>query len=129
MGKALPTNEIVRPKKSSRNSRSASGASESRMRSGSRSGPAFPLGRDDAFAQGVDQLGAVEQAGDLRLGAAVSHVGIVEDLRERAAALVLADRVRGDPVLAARAGEEKRERVAEEAPQSDHGRILVRVKV
>src|SRR5262249_39657455 len=57
----------------------------------------------------------------------VADVGVLQDLRERAAALVLADHVGGDALLARRAGEEKRERVAEDAGKLEHcARILSR---
>jgi 3-oxoadipyl-CoA thiolase len=71
-------------------------------------------GLDRVSAERADHLGSVEQSLSLRGSGAVLDVRIVEDLGQRSATLVLADHVGGDPILARRPGEEKRERVAEE---------------
>ena len=70
---------------------------------------------------------AVEQARDLRVGAAVAHIVVREDLVERPPALVLAHDVGGDALLLPRAGREKGERVPQEAREPGHGRDPRRV--
>ena len=55
----------------------------------------------------------LEQPRRLLRGAAVADVGVLEDLVERAAALVLADQVLGDAVLGGRPGKQEGEGVAE----------------
>ena len=49
------------------------------------------------------------------------RVGIVQDLRQRPSPVVLADDVRGKPLLLGRARAEERERVAEEVRKPAHG--------
>ena len=55
----------------------------------------------DVVADRVDDLGPLEDARDVLLGAAVPHVRVVEDVVEAAPALVLADDVDGDALLGA----------------------------
>ena len=54
----------------------------------------------------------------------ILHVAIFEDLAESAPAAVLADDVRGDPLICARAPEEKGERRAQQAGESRHRAIV-----
>ena len=68
--------------------------------------------RDHVVSERADQLRPIEEPLDLLRSAPVPHVRVVEDLGERPPTLVLADHVRGDPVLVARTGEEKREGIA-----------------
>src|SRR5207248_3270030 len=85
-----------------------------------RSGATFPLGGDDTFAESVNDLGAVKHAGKLLRRAAVADVRVLEDLGERAPALVLADHVGRDPLLLAGAGEEEGEGIPQEGREPDH---------
>jgi 1,4-dihydroxy-6-naphthoate synthase len=64
---------------------------------------------------------AVEETRPLLRRRAVPDVRILEDLRQRPAALVLPDHVLSDAVLARCAREEKRERVPEEVPNGHGG--------
>src|SRR5689334_18516536 len=80
--------------------------------------------RDDVVAEGADQLWSIQEPLDLGRRAAVPDVRVLEDLRQRATALVLADHVRGHPVLLARPGEEKRERILEKRVEPRHRRRL-----
>ncbi len=73
------------------------------------------------MAEGADDFGAVEETRPLMRCRAVLDVRVVEDLRERSAALVLPDHVLRDSILARRAGAEKRERIAEEVTESHGG--------
>ena len=76
---------------------------------------------DRAFAERVDHLGPVEQAATLLRRRPVAHVGVLEDLAQRPAALVLADHVGREPLLLRGAREQERERVAQEARKPGHG--------
>src|SRR5204863_6203157 len=58
----------------------------------------------------------------LLLGRPVAHEGVVHDLVQRAAAGMLAEHVLGQALLLARAREQERERVPEEAREGDHRR-------
>src|SRR6478735_8922974 len=81
----------------------------------SRSGGCGRFGRSDSVATDrVDDLRAVEQAVALLLrGKAVDHVFVLEDVVQRPAAVVLANHVFRDALLARRALEQKREHVLE----------------
>jgi len=68
----------------------------------------------------VDDLGTVEQPALLLRVKPVLDVPILEDLREASSTRVLPDHVRGDPVLRARTGEQKREGAAQQAGESLH---------
>jgi hypothetical protein len=76
------------------------------------------------LAERMHHLGPLEHPGDLPVGGAVADEGVLEDLAKAATAIVLSDDVGGDPLLLRRAGEEKRERILEEAAQPRHGSIL-----
>ena len=56
---------------------------------------------------------------------AVVHVGVVEDVVERAAAVVLADHVRGDALLLRRARADEREEPAKEPADAAHRRDCI----
>ena len=85
------------PSPSSVPASSASGASSSR---GARAVERLVCAATMSSPTRVDHLGPLEHARDLALGAAVADVGVVEDVVEAAAALVLADDVGGDALLA-----------------------------
>ena len=68
---------------------------------------------DRVVADRLDHLGPVEQACALVGREAVLDVAVLEDLGEVAAAVVLADHVRGDALLRRRALEEEREEIPE----------------
>ena len=71
----------------------------------------------------------VEQPRDLAAEAAVAHVGVVEDVVERAAAVVLADHVGGDPLLVRTSACRGTRRCPERTCDRPHGGdcILVRL--
>jgi hypothetical protein len=79
----------------------------------------------DVVAQCAHDLGPVEDAPDLLRRAAVLHVGVVEDVVERASAAVLADDVFGDELLGLRSLKEKRERTSENVANARHGGSLL----
>ncbi len=74
----------------------------------------------DVVAERPDQLRPIQKPLHLLRRAPVAHVRVLEDLGQRAPALVLADDVRGDPVLLARPSEEKRERIPEKSREPRH---------
>ena len=73
---------------------------------------------DQVVAERVHHVGPVEQTPDLLGRAAVRDVVVVEDLRQRASTVVLADHVLGDPLLALRARREERERAPDRIEDS-----------
>ena len=81
-------------------------------------------GGDSVVANGADDFRAVEEALTLLRRQPVPDVRIVEDLRERTPALVLAKDVRADAVLGGRAREQKRERVAQKLRKPPHEAIV-----
>jgi hypothetical protein len=72
-------------------------------------------------AERAHDLGAVEESRTFLGRRAVLDVRVVEDLGERAAALVLPNHVLGDPILTRRTGGQKRERIAQEVPEGHGG--------
>src|SRR5262249_16959263 len=85
----------------------------------------WPVQGGDVVAERVHDLGSFENAPHLIVRAAVLHVGIVEDVVQRAAAAVLTDDVFGDELLALRALEEKREGTPENVANARHGSSLL----
>jgi hypothetical protein len=67
----------------------------------------------------------VEQPGPLLLGRAVANVGILEDVCERASAVVLTDDVSDHVLLGAGACEEERERVPEQVREAHRGDCIL----
>ena len=79
---------------------------------------------DVLLAEGMHDVGTLEQPALLLGAQPVLHVAVLQDLREATAAPVLARDVGDDLLLRRRAGEEKRERISDDAPQPQHGRIV-----
>lgn len=75
---------------------------------------------DDVLADGAHELRPVEQAVDLLRAEAVRHERVVEDLLERAPAMVLANHVLGDEILLLRALEQERKRRAQDVDNASH---------
>jgi hypothetical protein len=75
---------------------------------------------DGLVAERLDQLRAVEHAQPLPRAEPVLHVAILENLAQAAPAAVLTDDVRGDALLGACSGKEKRERRAQQDRESLH---------
>jgi hypothetical protein len=82
---------------------------------------------DQVVTELVDDLGTVEQALHLVRRDAVGHVVIIEDLGERAAAMMLADDVLRNPLLRLRTGREERERAPDRVDESHSGPSIVGV--
>ena len=85
----------------------------------------WKLGGGDVVAKRVYYLGSLEHASNLLGRATVLDVGIVEDVDERAAAVVFPDDVFGDEFLCLRPREEEREGAAEDVRDARHGLSLL----
>ena len=100
----------ARRSSSSRGSGASAASSSRGSRTPARAGDARrALRGDQVVADRVHDLGLIEQPPDLLGRAAVRHVGVLEDLLERAPAMVLADHVLGHELFLAGAGNEKAE--------------------
>jgi hypothetical protein len=98
-----------------------SGIGGSAARSGSSLGQGCSRGLGDVVADRLEDVGALEDTRDARVGAAVADVRILEEVDQRAAAVVLADDVRGNAILLRGASSEEREEAAEEPGDRPHG--------
>jgi hypothetical protein len=83
---------------------------------------------DDVFAEGTDDLGVVQQAVPLLGGRAVANVRVLENLRQRPAAPVFADHVGCEPIDLVGAGEERRERIAEDLGEAAHSGAMLQLR-
>ena len=84
-----------------------------------------PMRGDEVVAERVQDVRPVEQALDLLGREPVRDVGVLEDVVERAAAMVLADQMLGADLLPARTWEEEAERRADEIRELSHRRRFV----